>query len=423
MNEHAEELLIGSILIDNSILHDITLSAQHFLNPVNQSIYKAIIDIKKKNIPVDVASLKDQLGNSGFSFIGGGKRLKQYKDAVPSVNAFKSYEQMVMKEWKAYTSRQLIRTSLENFNLENVQELIKNLSKIDEEGTQEEFDLQEHLRQLQNLPFVETPKDNSGIPSGYARIDMKTDGFQKNDLIIVGARPSMGKTAFIINLALRAAQHNAVPVIFSLEMKSEALLKRMLSCLGEINGMKLKNPYHYLDNNEKNRWSKAVGELDKLDIKIYDKPRQTIREMKAKIRKVKQEFPDRDIIVFIDYLTLIKPSKDYNGNGHAQFTEISADLQAMTKDYDVPIICLAQLSRGVEQRQDKRPMMSDLRESGSIEQDADIIMMLYRDEYYNETTEDNRNILEVDIAKNRDGEVGKVELKYLKQINKIESIF
>lgn len=423
MNEHAEELLIGSILLDNSILHDITLSPQHFLEPVNQNIYKAIIDIKKKNIPVDVASLKDQLGNSGFSFIGGGKRLKQYKDAVPSVNAFKSYEQMVLKEWKAYTSRQLLRTSLENFNLEKVQELIKDLSKIDEEGTQEEFDLKEHLKQLQNLPFVETPESNSGITSGFAKIDMKTDGFQKNDLVIMGARPSMGKTAMIINMALRAAQNKAVPIIFSLEMKSEALLKRMLSCLGEINGMKLKNPYHYLDNNEKNRWSKAVGELDKLDIKIYDKPRQTIREMKAKIRKVKQEFPDRDIIVFIDYLTLIKPSKDYNGNGHAQFTEISADLQAMTKDYDVPIICLAQLSRGVEQRQDKRPMMSDLRESGSIEQDADIIMMLYRDEYYNETTEENRNILEVDIAKNRDGEVGKVELKYLKQINKIESIF
>ncbi|MBW3114217.1 replicative DNA helicase [Bacillus sp. MCCB 382] len=423
MNEHAEELLIGSILLDNSILHDITLSAQHFLEPVNQNIYKAIIDIKKKNIPVDVASLKDQLGNSGFAFIGGGKRLKQYKDAVPSVNAFKSYEQIILKEWKAHTSRQLLKTSLDNFNLEKVPELIKDLSKIDEEGTQEEFDLQEHLKQLQNLPFIETPKNNSGIPSGFAKIDMKTDGFQKNDLVIVGARPSMGKTAFIINLALRAAQNNAVPVIFSLEMKAEALLKRMLSCLGEINGMKLKNPYHYLDNAEKGRWSKAVGELDKLDIKIYDKPRQTIREMKAKIRKVKQEFPDRDVIVFIDYLTLIKPSKDYNGNGHAQFTEISADLQALTKDYDVPIICLAQLSRGVEQRQDKRPLMSDLRESGSIEQDADIIMMLYRDEYYNETTEDNRNILEVDIAKNRDGEVGKVELKYLKQINKIESIF
>jgi replicative DNA helicase len=423
VNEHAEELLIGSILLDNSILHDITLSAQHFLEPVNQNIYKAIIDIKKKNIPVDVASLKDQLGNTGFAFIGGGKRLKQYKEAVPSVNAFKSYEQIILKEWKTHISRQLLRTSLDNFNLEKVQELIKDLSKIDEEGTQEEFDLQDHLKQLQNLPFIETPKNNSGIPSGFARIDMKTDGFQKNDLVIVGARPSMGKTAFIINLALRATQNNAVPVIFSLEMKAEALLKRMLSCLGEINGMKLKNPYHYLDNKEKDRWSKAVGELDKLDIKIYDKPRQTIREMKAKIRKVKQEFPDRDVIVFIDYLTLIKPSKDYNGNGHAQFTEISADLQAMTKDYDVPVICLAQLSRGVEQRQDKRPLMSDLRESGSIEQDADIIMMLYRDEYYNETTEENRNILEVDIAKNRDGEVGKVELKYLKQINKIESIF
>jgi replicative DNA helicase len=423
VNEHAEELLIGSILLDNTILHDITLLPQHFLNKVNESIYKAIIDIRKKNIPVDVASLKNELGNTGFTFIGGGSALQKYKDAVPSVNAYKSYEQMILKEWKTYTSKSILKSSLENFSLDNVQELIKDLSKIDEEGTQEEFNMQEHLKKLQDLPFIETGTTNSGIPSGFAKIDMKTDGFQKNDLVIVGARPSMGKTAFIINMAIRAAQNNAVPVIFSLEMKSEALIKRMLSCLGEINGMKLKNPYHYMDNKEKSLWTKAVSELDKLDIKIYDKPRQTIREMKAKIRKVKNEYPDRDIIVFIDYLTLIKPSKDYNGNGHAQFTEISADLQAMTKDYDTPIICLAQLSRGVEQRQDKRPLMSDLRESGSIEQDADIIMMLYRDEYYNETTEDNRNILEVDIAKNRDGEVGKVELKYLKQINKIESIF
>jgi replicative DNA helicase len=423
VNEHAEELLIGSILLDNTILHDITLLPQHFLSKVNENIYKAIIDIRKKNIPVDVASLKNELGNTGFTFIGGGGTLQKYKDAVPSVNAYKSYEQMILKEWKAHTSKSLLKSSLENFSLDNVQELIKDLSKIDEEGTQEEFNMQEHLKKLQDLPFIETGTTNSGIPSGFAKIDMKTDGFQKNDLVIVGARPSMGKTAFIINMAIRAAQNNAVPVIFSLEMKSEALIKRMLSCLGEINGMKLKNPYHYMDNKEKSLWTKAVGELDKLDIKIYDKPRQTIREMKAKIRKVKNEYPDRDIIVFIDYLTLIKPSKDYNGNGHAQFTEISADLQAMTKDYDTPIICLAQLSRGVEQRQDKRPLMSDLRESGSIEQDADIIMMLYRDEYYNETTEDNRNILEVDIAKNRDGEVGKVELKYLKQINKIESIF
>jgi replicative DNA helicase len=423
MNEHAEEMLIGSILADNSILTDITVLPQHFLNKVNQSIYKSILDIKKKNIPVDVASLKSELGNTGFTFIGGGKKLLQLKNAVASANAYKSYEQMIIKEWKSYTSRNLLKSTLENFNAENVQDLIKELSKIDEEGTQEEFDLKSRLKEIRELAYIETDKENSGITSGFAKINLKTDGFQKNDLVIVGARPSMGKTAFIINMALRQAADNVVPIIFSLEMKADALIKRMLSSLGEINGMKLKNPYHYLDKNEKERWDKAVGELDRLDIKIYDKPRQTIHEMKTKIRKVKNEFPDRDVIVFIDYLTLIKPSKDYNGNGHAQFTEISADLQAMTKDFDVPVICLAQLSRGVEQRQDKRPLMSDLRESGSIEQDADIIMMLYRDEYYNETTEDNRNILEVDIAKNRDGEVGKVELKYLKQINKIESIF
>jgi replicative DNA helicase len=138
---------------------------------------------------------------------------------------------------------------------------------------------------------------------------------------------------------------------------------------------------------------------------------------------VKTEYPDQKIIVFIDYLTKIKPAQNYKGNMHAEITEISDDLKTMAKEFDCPVICLAQLSRDVEKRQNKRPLMSDLRESGSIEQDADIIMMLYRDEYYNETTEENRNLLEVDITKNRDGEVGLVKLLYKRDVNRIENLY
>jgi replicative DNA helicase len=424
MNEQAEEILLGSILKDNSILEEITLSPDNFLEFSNQNLYKAMIEVKRKGFPIDGASLKDQLGESGFLFIGGNSRLEAYKDSVASVHAFKSYEQMVLNQWKMSAARDFIRHTLEEFNLENVQALIKELSKIDEEGTQEEFNLKTHLMEMYDLITTETPKERSGISSGYLAIDNKTDGFQPNDLVIIGARPSMGKTALLLNLALNAAQKSkAIPVIFSLEMSSKSLIKRMISCVGEINGMKLKNPYHYTNDDEKERWINSLGVIQKADFKIYDKPQQRVSEMRAKVRKIKHTYPDRPIIIFIDYLTLIRPTQDYKGNSHAAVTEISADLKAMAKDFGCPVICLAQLNRGVEQRPDKRPLKSDLRESGSIEQDADIIALLYRDDYYNEPTAENKDVLEVDITKNRDGELGLVKLQYKKDINKIENFY
>lgn len=425
MNEHAEEILLGSILKDNSILEEITLSPNNFLDMTNQNIYKAMIEVKRKGFPIDGASLKDQMGETGFLFIGGNERLKVYKEAVASVHAFKSYEQMIINQWKVNTAKDLMREHLDGeLNVEQLQTLIKDLNKVDEEGTLDDFNLKEQLRELYEDVTVETPKKRSGIPSGYIDIDNKTDGFQPADFVVVGARPSMGKTAFILNLAINAnVKGGAIPIIFSLEMTTKKLMQRFQSCISEVNGMKLKNPYHYTTDEEKEKLIKSLGVLEGIKPYIYDKPGQKVSEMRAKVRKIKQAHPDREIIVFIDYLTKIKPSRDYRGNTHQEITEISADLKEMAKTFNCPVVCLAQLNRGVEQRVDKRPMKSDLRESGSIEQDADIIMMLYRDEYYNETTEDNRNILEVDLSKNRDGEVGLVKLLYKKEINKIENLY
>lgn len=426
MNEQAEEILLGSILKDNSILEEITLAPEHFMDMTNQNIYKAMLKVKRKGFPIDGASLKDELGETGFLFIGGNERLVSYKNCVPSVHAFKSYERMIINQWKISATQDLLRTAIESeLTIEGVQSLIKDLSKVDEEGMQEDFNLKEHLKDMYELVTVPTPKKHSGVISGYLDIDIKTDGFQPNDLIIVGARPSMGKTALLLNFALNAGKKDAIPIIFSLEMSKGSLMKRMMSCVSEVNGMKLKNPYHYTDDDEKERWIKGLGVLEKVKPHIYDRSRQSVSEMKAKVRKIKHENPGNEIIVFIDYLSLIKPSQDYKGNMHAQITEISADLKSMAKDFKCPVVCLAQLSRNVESRADKKPMMSDLRESGSIEQDADIIMLLYRDEYYNKekTAEENRGVLEVDIAKNRDGEVGEVRLLYKKEINKIENLY
>lgn len=424
MNEEAEYLLIGCILKDNSIFEELTVGINHFADISNQNLFKAMQAVKKKGFPIDAASLKDELGETGFLFIGGKAKLEELKDAVPSVHAFKSYEQMVINQWKMNEARNILNEAIHELSLDKIQETAKRLSDIDESGTQTEFDLNEHLMKMYELATVPQPKKRSGIPSGFLDIDNKTDGFQPNDLIIIGARPSMGKTATMLNMAINASvKGQAIPIIFSLEMSAESLIKRMMSSLAEINGMKLKNVYQYTNDAEKERWIQAIGQIEKISPHIYDKPRQKVSEMRAKVRKIKHDNPDKEVIVFIDYMTLIKPSIDYKGNMHAQITEISADLKSLAKEYKCPVVCLAQLSRGVESRNDKRPMMSDLRESGSIEQDADVIMMLYRDEYYNETTDENRNVLEIDIAKNRDGEVGPVKLLYKKEVNKIENLY
>lgn len=425
MNEYAEEILIGTILKDNSILDEITLSPEKFLNIANNNIYKAMLAVRKKGFPIDGASLKNEMGQTGFFFIGGNERLEEYKNAVASVHAFKSYEQIILNTWKVQTAKDKLHEVLNGeLNVEKLQELIKDLSSVDEEGTAGDFDLKDELRNLYEMVMIETPKGRSGIPSGYLDIDNKTDGFQDTDLVIIGARPSMGKTAFILNLAKNAAEQvGAIPVIFSLETKKRKLLQRLQSCIAEVNGMKLKNPYHYTNDEEKGKLVDSLGAIEKMNPIIYDEPAQKVPEMRARIRKIKNENPGKRIIVFIDYLTKIKAMKDYKGNDNQRVTEIVEDLKDMAKTFDIPVVCLSQLSREVEKRQDKRPMKSDLRDSGVIEQEADIIMFLYRDEYYNQTTEENRNLLEVDIAKNRDGEVGPVKLRYNKDINKIENLY
>lgn len=427
MNEQAEELLLGSILKDNSILEEVTLLPEHFLNLTNRNLYKSMLNIKKKGFPIDGASLQDDLGETGFLLSGGNEILKAYKDCVPSIHAFKSYEKMVLNQWKISTAQDLFREALEkDLTIGDVQALIKELSKVDEEGTQNGFNMKEYLTNLYEKMITPSPKERSGISSGYKDLDNMTDGFRGNDFIVVGARPSMGKTAFILNLAINAKQQsNALPIIFSLEMKAEALTNRIISCLAEINGMKMKNVYHYTNETEKERMINAIGVIEKLGLHIFDDSRQTVSEMRAKVRKIKRDNPDKKVIVFIDYLTKISPSQNYRGNLHNEVTEISADLKAMAKDFDCPVICLAQLSRQVESRPDKKPLMSDLRESGSIEQDADVIMLLYREEYYKkeETPEENKGVLEVEVGKNRDGEVGKVRLLYKLQTNRIENLY
>jgi replicative DNA helicase len=422
-NFQAECGILGCILLDNSIIHEISLMPEHFHDFQNRKLYSAMQELARKSQPINPITLIEEMGHSNFYQLGGPAYLTQLKESVPSIHGFKSYEAAVLEAWKARTAQEILKPIVNDpdFRPDNLQNIIKQLNDIDKTGTREKFNLQEHLVKMYELPNIPVPKGLSGIPSGLNDLDDMTDGFQDEDSIIIGARPSMGKTALMLNIAANAGLKGVIPVIFSLEMSAESLIKRMLSMLGGIDGIKIRNPYHYFNDDDRAHWVKAIGLMEQINLQIFDKPGQTVNEMRAQVRQIKKDYPNKKLLVMIDYLTLIRPQHDHNGNAHLQVSEISAAIKAMAKEFKVPVITLAQLSRSVEQRANKRPVMSDLRESGSIEQDADVIMFLYRDEYYNKDT-DKKNILEIDIAKQRNGPTGTIEVFYDKEKNTIRDL-
>jgi replicative DNA helicase len=235
---------------------------------------------------------------------------------------------------------------------------------------------------------------------------------------IIAARPSMGKTDVMLHFAKMTGWDGYLPLVFSLEMPEKLITSRLIASTGGFNRTKMRDPKRMLTQNQKNQWSDVIGHLGTTHIQIFDGAGQTIAEMRAKTRKLISQFPNKKPILFIDYLTLISSGQYYGGNSHLQVTEISKALKTMAKEFDCPVICLAQLNRSVESRSDKRPMMSDIRESGSVEQDADVIMFLYRDVYYDKNSENH--FLEIIVSKNRNGPVGTVKVNYSGDTGTIE---
>lgn len=415
----AECTLLGSILLQPSILQEINVKPEHFYDPRNSQIYSWMLQLEEMKKPIDFVALVNMAGNEKVENVGGVTYLMQLTNAVPTTANFDYYAEVILNLWKQRAVQNVLQP-FESGSTQDVdiQSIIQQLNKIDTTGTKERFDLSSKLSDLYELPDTPVPAGLSGIPSGFKDLDEMTDGWQDEDSIIIGARPSMGKTAFMLNIAGNAGLKGTIPCVFSLEMSADSLIKRMLSAIGGIDGNKIRNPFNYFDDKDRVNWVKAIGILERMQMQIFDKPGQTVNEMRAQVRQVQKDYPGKSLLVMIDYLTLIRPQHDHNGNAHLQVSEISAALKAMAKEFKVPVITLAQLSRGVESRANKRPMMSDLRESGSIEQDADVIGFLYRDEYYDKDS-DKRNILEIDIAKQRNGPTGVVELLYLKEQNKI----
>ncbi|MBB6689935.1 replicative DNA helicase [Cohnella xylanilytica] len=429
----AEQAVLGAILSEPATIEVVreTLQGGEFFDKQHGRIYRAMLKAHDGETPPDLVAVTAKLQDSKeLEDIGGVAYLAQLAGAVPSTSNVGFYADRVVD---MFLRREAIETAFEMLRQAAKQQDVNGfvsmaeaaVARLSDQATPaKEFrDIREVLVEV--LDQAEQRYNNrstfggvTGISSGYLDLDRMTAGFQRGDLIIVAARPSVGKTAFALNVAQNVAVRTGETVaIFSLEMSAGQLVQRMVCAEGNVDASRMRTGYFEGDDWE--RMSGAVGKLSETNILIDDTPAITVSEIRAKCRRLKKE---RGLgMILIDYLQLIQGRGRRGANRQEEVSEISRTLKQIARELEVPVIALSQLSRGVEQRQDKRPMMSDLRESGAIEQDADIVAFLYRDDYYNSESE-KKNIIEIIIAKQRNGPVGTVELVFLKQFNKFVSL-
>ena len=426
----AEQAVIGSMLTDkDSVISAVeTLKDEDFYREDNKVIYGAIMNLYNRGEPVDIITLKDELVSLGkFEAVGGLEYLAELPEKVPTTANVDKYIKIVEEKSMLRT---LIKTANELIVLgydqtQEVEDIMdvaeKKIFNVMQRKNQKGYSsmkdiLVESFTQLEEL--YNRKQHITGVPTGFADLDYKTAGLHNSDLILVAARPAMGKSAFALNIASYAAVKANVPVaIFSLEMSKEQMGNRILCSEAMVDSNKVRT-----GKIEDEDWAKlamASGELSESQIFIDDTPGISIMEIRAKCRKMKLE---KNIgLVVIDYLQLVQGSSKKGGSREQEISEISRSLKILAKEINVPVIALSQLSRAPEQRPDHRPMLSDLRESGAIEQDADIVMFLYRDDYYNEDSE-KKNIAEVIIAKHRAGSTGTVKLVWLGNYTKFANM-
>jgi replicative DNA helicase len=415
----AEQSIIGCLLLDESLIKDCALTPQHFYIRKFKILFQAMKELDEKNKPIDVVSIVEQLGIHQIENLGGIIYLTQLAGSIPTTANFHYYEQTVkdhfQKRKTIETAQNLIHKAQGDDISQTIHEGIQELMTIEDDyGEDDSGDIHSGLIEIYD-DCQKDLGDLTGIPSGFKKLDELTGGFQESDFIVIGARPSVGKTAFALNLALQAYDEE-VSAIFSMEMPKKQLLKRATGILGSISSMKMRNPRRKFQQEDWGSLTDAIGQISKRNLHIFDRGGMDINYIWSKVRKLKRHYGEgKRMLVIIDYLQLITGDPQLQGNRVAEISEISRMLKRMAREVNVTVIALSQLSRGVESRQEKRPMLSDLRESGQIEQDSDLIAFLYRDDYYNRNSEEN-NLIEVILAKHRNGPIGTVKLEFLKEV-------
>lgn len=429
-SEEAEQSVLGSMLMDRDAVNVAVenLSQEDFYNLRHGEIFGAMVDLYHENRAVDLVTLKNQLEQKGkLEAAGDMKYLSQIAAAVPNSVHIKNYVQIV-KDKSLY--RKFIQLGnqvmAEGYSTETPidvlsEEVEQKVFRILQNKGNEDFS---HIRDVLLETFDDIERiaksegEITGIPTGFVDLDYRTSGLQPSDLVLVGARPSMGKTAFALNVVQHAAvRKHKCSAIFSLEMSKKQLVNRMLSCEAGVESEKLRSGK--LEDSDWEKLAMALAPLSEAPIYIDDTPGITLAEMRSKCRKLKL---DKGLdLIMIDYLQIMSGSGRNGDNRQQEISDISRGLKALAREMQAPVVALSQLSRALEARADHRPMLSDLRESGAIEQDADVVMFLYRDEYYHPETED-KNIAEIIIAKQRNGPTGTVKLAWLGQYTKFANL-
>ncbi|WP_244834137.1 replicative DNA helicase [Clostridium sp. BJN0001] len=425
----AEQSVIGSMIIDKNSIGKATeeLEEEDFYRDGHKIIFRAICEMFKKDIAVDLLTLIEYLKNTNMLEKAGNITYITELSASIATTANLDAHIKIIKEKSVL--RKLIKASTkiieDSYNKQDtvqgvLDEAEKKIFDIADNKTSKDF---EPLSDVLERGFIQIEKlfnnkgQITGVGSGFADLDSKTSGFQKGDMVLIAARPSMGKTTFALNIAEHAAlKEKKSVVIFSLEMSKEQLAYKLLCSEANVDMLKLRTGD--LEDKDWENIALATGPLSNAHIYIDDTAGMTIMEMRSKCRRLKLEY-GIDLIV-IDYLQLMSGGTQTD-NRQQEVSEISRSVKALAKEMQCPVIALSQLSRAPEQRADHRPMLSDLRESGSIEQDADLVMFLYRDEYYNPDTED-KNVAECIIAKQRNGPVGSAKLAWMGQFSKFGNL-
>jgi len=424
----AEQSVLGSMITDkNAVVEAVEkLEENDFYRDGHKVIFKTISEMFKDDMPVDLVTLLERLkATEKLEKAGGVTYVSELSSSLLTTINLSAYIKIVKEK---SILRKLIKASTsiieDSYNKQGeVEEVLEGAEKkifdIAEKRTTSDF---EPLNVVLERGFLEIERlfnnkgEITGVGSGFVDLDAKTSGFQKGDMVLIAARPSMGKTTFALNIAEHAAlREGKSVVVFSLEMSKEQLAYKLLCSEANVDMLKLRTGA--LDDKDWENIARATGPLSKAKIYIDDTAGVTVMEMRSKCRRLKLEY-GIDLIV-IDYIQLMSGSS--NESRQQEVSEISRSIKALAKEMECPVIALSQLSRAPEQRADHRPMLSDLRESGSIEQDADLVMFLYRDEYYNKETEDT-NIAECIIAKQRNGPVGTVKLAWLGQYSKFGNL-
>jgi replicative DNA helicase len=425
----AEQSVIGCMLLDKDVIPTVTevLKPEDFYRADHKEIYEAVLDLFEKAEPIDLITVSEQLKTRGtLDNVGGLEYLTHIANLVPTTANAKHYAGIV--EQKSLL-RTLIKASSDIVNMGY--EASEEVTIVLDRAEKTIFDILQnrsnqgfsHIKDIlvDTFNMLEELYNNkgvvTGIPTGFIDLDYKTSGLHNSDLILIAARPAMGKTAFALNIAQHAAVHSHVPTaVFSLEMSKEQLVNRMLCSEAMVDSNKMRTGK--LEDDDWQKVARALGPLSESPIYIDDTPGVSVMEIRAKCRRLKLE---KNLgLVVIDYLQLMQ-GRGRSDNRQQEISEISRSLKILAKEINVPVITLSQLSRAPESRTDHRPMLSDLRESGAIEQDADIVMFLYRDDYYNEDSE-KKNIAEIIISKHRNGSTGTVELAWMGQYTKFGNL-